>query len=78
MDETKRARIIRLIKNAPVVYEGVKVIRYEDLRDADLSPTYEYGDKYNDVIYVIRIAREFGYRGRAGGALHLYPLAGRG
>jgi 3-hydroxyisobutyrate dehydrogenase-like beta-hydroxyacid dehydrogenase len=81
MSETKRSRILKLIEAAPEFaglpndrFESAKMITYEMLSDADLNPTFEVGETYSDLHYVMKIARELGYKPLAGMALHLYKF----
>jgi hypothetical protein len=69
----KRERILKMIREAHTNENGTKTISYSDFERYDLHPLYEVGDRYNDVIYAMRVANKIGYRTRVGGALHLYP-----
>jgi len=70
---SKKQRILKMIQDAFTDKHGRKVISYRMLEAINLHPLHEVGDKYNDVIYVMKIANQLGYRARVGGALHLFP-----
>lgn len=62
---TKKDKIIKLFNDAEWV-DGIggirwKIISYDDFSKAGFAPSWEYGEKYNDVIYAKRIIEKLGY-----------------
>jgi hypothetical protein len=64
--KSKKAIILDLFKNAEWLESHnsrrVKILNYECFRDAGLSPTWEYGEKYCDVIYAKRVIESLGHK----------------
>jgi len=73
---TKKEKIIQLINKAvdSGMADGSKIITKEMFQNADLCGSVEYGEKWNDVFYTVRIAKTLGFRALIGGVLLLLPV----
>lgn len=48
-----------------------KIIGGEDLEKAGLHQTWEYGEKYNDIVYLLRIFKKMGYMAVVGHSIYI-------
>lgn len=62
---TKKDKILTMFNNLDWISNPsgmrIKVITTVDIEKIDLSPSWEYGEQYNDVIYIKRVLQKLGY-----------------
>lgn len=69
---TKKQAIKNMINEAPSFKDGSKTINRDLFHKHGLHGRWEYGEKWNDVIYTMRVAKEMGYTSGCGLCLHLF------
>lgn len=76
--KTKKERILEMFNNAEWHQSNsyaAKTLTYEDFQNADLAPSFEYQEKYCDVIYARQIFKKMGYGVGIGMAFHIYDYS---
>lgn len=59
---SKKADIIKMFQDHEWLDDGYKLFTYEDFSKSNLYPCHEFGDKWCDIYYAMKIFRQMGYR----------------